>query len=714
MKRVLVAIVLAAAAAPVHAQTAAAIGKPLPSPDLPAGSVSVRVVAGSPSSPVIGTDVTLLVNNTPRIARTDSAGRAHFKDLPPGAQLQAKVVDEDKKEVASETFQLPPNNGARLMLTTRPWNPGAGGGMSAGAGGPMPNPRAMSGEPRPEPSDAPGTITVRLSYDDFKDAPPTNIPVTLVGYAADGSTTVATVRSDKEGRARFEKLDRSGATSYFAMTQLQRGTGVDRLVSTPAVLDPRSGVRLILSSEKRSSTAPALDDLSKLEKQEDAPGAGKVRIRLEGGPDANAFVTLVDAETKLAVGRVKPGAGAPDPAEVQAAADFKELDDLPRNMVRIRVHGGPMGTDEPMPNVDVKLIPAEAQDTAAAGTAEHKTNQQGVVEIVTPDGSGDKPEITAVITINGKQLRSKPFSVVTKGGELEVQAQWPNQGRPEALFDFVPKPGQVVYAETTMHGNHYRSLPFQPLADRGTSATVFILPRVLVTFSLTSKIDDEYLAVNGRWEIMNNSWSPYSGGPDGMLIPLPKGFIGGLVADKDQSDVAIAPTEGFRIVRPIAPGTRSFHGAFSLKVEDGTVRWAMDLPYGSYNSGMEILQHPGMSVQTPPNVNGKTVTVPQGTYYVLPQISILPKQSMVMSISGLPSPPGWRTWVPRIVGILVVMVIIGGLVFAFTRDRSGATARRAKRQQLLDELVELEKSRGNSQRREQVIAELEQLWDEAG
>jgi hypothetical protein len=120
-----------------------------------------------------------------------------------------------------------------------------------------------------------------------------------------------------------------------------------------------------------------------------------------------------------------------------------------------------------------------------------------------------------------------------------------------------------------------------------------------------------------------------------------------------------------------------------------------------------------MSVQTPAGVEGKTVTVPQGTYYVLPNISILPKQSMVMTISGLPSPPGWRKWVPRVVGILVVLVMLGGLTFALMRSRTQDTARRQKRQQLLDELVELEKSRSNSQRRDQVMAELERLWDDA-
>src|SRR5207248_10476376 len=45
----LIALLLLAAA-PAHAQIAAAIGKPLPAPDLPAGTVSVRIVAGDRKS----------------------------------------------------------------------------------------------------------------------------------------------------------------------------------------------------------------------------------------------------------------------------------------------------------------------------------------------------------------------------------------------------------------------------------------------------------------------------------------------------------------------------------------------------------------------------------------------------------------------------------------------------------------------------------------
>jgi hypothetical protein len=703
----------AATGTPARAQIAAAIGKPLPSPDLAPGTLSVRVVAGSPSSPVIGTDVTLLVSGTPRIARTDSAGRAHFKDLPAGAQLQAKVVDEDKKEVASETFSLPGDSGARLMLTTRPWNPGGamgGGGGAPMAGGAMPNPRQMSGEPRPEANDAPGTFTVRLTYDDFKDAAPIDVPVALVGYAADNSVTAIVRTTDKEGRAQFTGLDRTGATAYFALTLLPRGTGVDRLISTPAVLDSRGGVRLILSGEKRASSEPNLDDLSRMEKQAGAPPAGKVQITLEGGVEPNSWISLVDAQSKLPVGRAKPSMGTPDPSDVQASVQFTPRSDIPPGSVEVIVHGGADATDGALADVSVKLAPVGSP----GAFKEAQTGDNGRVTMK-PDIQG---ELVATVTINGRPFTTKPFDLSSAGGVLEVEAHWASSGKPQAMFDLVPRPGQIVYAETTMHGNLYRTIPFQPVSDRGTRATLFIFPRLLFTFSLTSRIDDEYLAVNGRFELSNNSWIPYVGGPDGIIVPLPRGFKGGLVAEKDQGDVALEPTQGFRIVRPIAPGRKTWHGAFSLPVEDGKATWALDLPFGAFNSGMEIQQVPGMTVQTPPGVDGRTMTVPQGTFFVLPQISILPRQSMVMSIAGLPAAPAWRVWLPRIAGVLVVLLVLAGIAFALFRTgptEASTAERTARRRKLLDELVELEKDGqgGKSgKRKERILAELEKLWEE--
>lgn len=701
------------AAGPALAQTAGALGKPLPSPDLAIGTVSVRIVAGSPQSPVVGTDVTLLVNGAPRVARTDAAGRAMFAGLPAGAKAIAKVIDSDKIEHASDEFQIPGSGGTRLLISTKPWQAGAGGGAPpvGGAGGAgMPNPRQMSGEPRAEQSDPPGTITVRLVYDDFNDTPE-GVPVVLVGYAADSSTSHQVVKTDRAGRVTFTNLDRSGGTSYFAMAQLPRNGAVDRLVSAVIVLDTQMGVRLLLSSDKRSSTAPPIDDLARFDAPVATP-AGKVRVSLEGMADVSAVVTVVDAATRKVLAEARPTPAPPDPSRVQGGAQFEADAKLPAGTLDVDVRGGPGATDEPLRGIEVRVLPASSQDPTAGLVS--PTGADGTVRMALQVTEPQK----AVFTINGRPFASQPFDLAKSGGKLTIRAQWEDVGRPEALVD-VTAAGQVVYAECQFRNKHYRSMPFQLLEAAGSKITVYVVdPRVLFGFRLDAVVEDEYFAVRGRFEVRNYSWSPYRAGPDGLLLPLPRKFMGAVVAETDQADVAPVPGEGFRIVRPIPPGGRPFNGAFSLSVVDGNVEWDWDLPMGSFDpmgsfySQLIIRQTPGMLVHTPPGVRGESRTVPEGTFYLISPIQIRPMQSMAMSIEGLPSPPAWRTVLPGVVGVFAVAMMLTGLYFALRRPRTAApTAGHAtRRQRLLDELVELERTGANPRRRDQLIRELEELW----
>lgn len=696
---------VALAEAPAAAQIAAALGKPLPSPDLPVGTVSVRVVAGSAASPVVGTDVTLVVNGTPREARTDSAGRATFPGLPAGATAIAKVVDEDKAEHASEEFAIPDTGGTRVMITTKPWQGAAGGAPFAGGAAGMPNPRSMSGEARGEQSDPAGTITVRVTYNDFKDTPE-GVPVALVGYAADDTTSYQVVRSDKDGRARFEGLDRSGGTSYFALAQLPRNGAIDRLTSAPMVLEAQVGVRLVLSSEKRDAKAPVIDDLARADPQVATP-AGKVRVLLDGVADLGAKVTLFDAATRKLIGEAAPERSPPDPSRVQAEPQFAADPALPAGTLDVAIVGGPGQTEEPLKDVELRVIAASSNDPAS-GLAS-VTGADGTVRMALKAQEPQK----VLVTINGRQLVSPPIDLAKSGGKLTIRAHWEDSGRPQALIDVPAGSGQVVYAECVFHNKHYRSMPVQLLGGTGTKVTVFVYPRTLFRFQLDAEVEDELFAVRGRFEVTNYSWAPYRGGPDGLIVPLPHGFKGAIVAETDQPEVSVSPGEGFRIIRPIPPGGRTFHGAFSLPIDSGTTAWSLDLPMGTFESELVIRQTPGMTVHTQGKMQGETRTVPQGTFYILSPITIMEPRSIAMTIDGLPSRPAWRKWVQGIVGVLVVCVILAGVALALTgrrRAEDAESAVEARRRQLLDELVELERTGANPKRREQLLGELERLW----
>jgi hypothetical protein len=698
------AAVIAVAATQAVAQVAAAIGKPLQSPDLAVGLVTVKVVAGTASAPVVSTDVTLVVNEVPRQARTDSAGRASFPGLPPGATAIARVFDADKQPHESEKFTIPSAGGTRILLTTKPWQASAGGGAPfAGGGAGMPNPRKLSGEPRGEQGDPSGQLTVRVTYDDFQDTPE-GVPVALVGYAADDSTSYQTQNTDRAGRVQFHDLDRSGGTAYFALTQLPRDTGTDRLTSIPVLFDTQVGVRMVLSGEKRSSQAPGIDDFAKADAQVVTP-AGKVRVVLEGTGDISGKIALVDAATRKPLGEAAPQLAPPDTSRVQSASEFLPDTKLPAGTLEILVVGGTGPSNEPLKDIEVRVIPAASSDTGS-GPAQ-VTGADGRLHMLLQVSEPQK----AVFTINGRPQISKTFDISRAGGKLLLGARWEDFGRPEAMLDAAP--ARTVYAEYSVGAQRYRSMPFQTLEKTGSKVTVYAVPRIQFQFQLESDVEDELLAVRGRFVVVNNSWAPYRAGPDGMVIALPRGFKGAVVADTDQNEVSVAQGEGFRIIRPIPPEGRQFHAGLSLPVERGTVHWQLDLPMGAFGSSLAVKQVPGMTVHTPPGTESETRPTPQGPYTLVGPFSIAANQSMVMTVEGLPSRPAWRWWLQLIVGLLVVAVMLGGVVLALLARRqpqveSGKPD--ARRQQLLDELVELERSTGDPRRREQLLEELERLW----
>lgn len=90
-------------------------GVPLPVPDVPVGTVTVRVVRGQITNILPGQTVELRGAGTPRSATTDEAGRATFSDLPTGSRVTASVTVEGER-VESQEFAVPAAGGTRLML----------------------------------------------------------------------------------------------------------------------------------------------------------------------------------------------------------------------------------------------------------------------------------------------------------------------------------------------------------------------------------------------------------------------------------------------------------------------------------------------------------------------------------------------------------------------------------------------------------------------
>jgi len=90
-------------------------GVPLPSGDLPVGTVTVLVVRGSMTNTVADHAVELHAGDKVLDEKTDASGHATFSGLTPGTPVHA-VVTIDGQQLESRTFPVPDSGGVRLAL----------------------------------------------------------------------------------------------------------------------------------------------------------------------------------------------------------------------------------------------------------------------------------------------------------------------------------------------------------------------------------------------------------------------------------------------------------------------------------------------------------------------------------------------------------------------------------------------------------------------
>lgn len=107
-------------AAPAFAQVAmpdpsAMAGTPLPAPELPDATISVRVVRERMGNNVAGQPVALRVGAADRSVTTDDQGRAQFDGLPAGTLVQATTT-VDGEVLTSQEFTVPARGGVRVAL----------------------------------------------------------------------------------------------------------------------------------------------------------------------------------------------------------------------------------------------------------------------------------------------------------------------------------------------------------------------------------------------------------------------------------------------------------------------------------------------------------------------------------------------------------------------------------------------------------------------
>lgn len=118
MKKLVLLVLLAAAPAfgqinmPDPSQIA---GRALPGPELPDGTVSVRLVRESIGNNIVGHEVRVTAGDVSRAAKTDESGRAQVTGLPAGATATAEA-EVDGERLTSQPFEVPTTGGIRVIL----------------------------------------------------------------------------------------------------------------------------------------------------------------------------------------------------------------------------------------------------------------------------------------------------------------------------------------------------------------------------------------------------------------------------------------------------------------------------------------------------------------------------------------------------------------------------------------------------------------------
>ncbi|HEY2745274.1 MAG TPA: hypothetical protein VGL86_11645 [Polyangia bacterium] len=201
MKRALVAMLLlssaVAMAQPMMIDPSKMSGIPRPDPQVPPGTITVRLIRGELSNRMTGVQVGLVGSDGKAIQqKTDDQGRATFSGLSAPGPYQAKATD-GVEELASQPIELQNDMGSRVMLVFQP------------KGG------AADGIARPDKSIPAGTIIVRAAGEGGEGLKGADV---VLGHARRGErkTEELKAKTDDQGEATFRGLDAKPESGYVA------------------------------------------------------------------------------------------------------------------------------------------------------------------------------------------------------------------------------------------------------------------------------------------------------------------------------------------------------------------------------------------------------------------------------------------------------------------------------------------------------------------
>jgi hypothetical protein len=211
-------------------------GIPRPDPQVPAGTVTVRLIRGQLSNRMVGIDVALRdAAGKISVAKTDAEGRATFSGLAAGGAYVARARD-GVEELTTQPIELPPSMGVRVMLVFK---------EAAD--------RAADGVARPDKTIPAGTVVVRAVGDGGQAAAGVDVVLSHARKGEEGGKQYKS-KTNGDGEARFSGLDSKPTSGYLAEVLIDG----QRFASAPFQLQENLGSRVAIDVRSVSHDLSAL------------------------------------------------------------------------------------------------------------------------------------------------------------------------------------------------------------------------------------------------------------------------------------------------------------------------------------------------------------------------------------------------------------------------------------------------------------------------
>jgi hypothetical protein len=231
----LLALSSAALAQPMMMDPSKMSGIPRPDPQVPAGTITVRLIRGQLSNRMTGVPVTLAsADGKKKEQKTDGEGRATFAGLDAGPYVAS--AREGDTEMKSQPIALDVQMGSRVMLVF----PASGTGAPDGA--------AHLDKTLPA-----GTVVVRA--EDASGQAADGLEVVLA-HARQGEQKVEERKSktDVAGETKFEGLDSKPTSGYIVQVTSQGA----QFASKPFRMEENHGMRVVITVRQVSADTSAL------------------------------------------------------------------------------------------------------------------------------------------------------------------------------------------------------------------------------------------------------------------------------------------------------------------------------------------------------------------------------------------------------------------------------------------------------------------------